>query len=478
MMTFSEAEHLPIETLADYAECRLTPDDAARAAAHLAGCPACQADVAWLRQIIVLIGSDDWEDAPSALTRQIVRSFRPAPSPFALWAAWLRRPPIRLAAAFVVLLLLLSGYWLLRPPARKLATITAQQGLVEIRRENETAWRTATGTVVLSAGSEIRTGPDSGARLPFFDGSILHLGANTTINVDAIVAGDDGGRIVLLRQSLGSVRYEVETAPTAQSRFEINTPGAAIFVHGTVFDLQVAPDGATTLHMVTGQVTVRAQNEEMVAAANQTVLVAPGQPPLRLSPIPPTPTRAAIRLATATALPVVTASATPTDAPSATPTQIPPTRTPSPAPSDTATSPPPTTQAPPSPPPPPTETQPPPPSPTDTQSPPSTATRGPVPVLTVTLSPPTLQPTSPPEGTRVPAASETPFPIPTPRPTPTLSPTHAPPPTEEVGMSVAASGSFASMFIVFASDGDGSSPLPLTISLIGGVGAPGPRPPR
>jgi hypothetical protein len=76
--------HVPFEQLVDLVEDRLSADNRAVARTHVDVCPACAADVAWLKRVIGLMRADEAEDA---LSEQIARVVQPFPS----WSA----PPAR-----------------------------------------------------------------------------------------------------------------------------------------------------------------------------------------------------------------------------------------------------------------------------------------------------------------------------------------------------------------------------------------------
>lgn len=74
-------QHIPFEQLVDLVEERLPRHGVADARAHLATCPRCGDDVAWLNQTVALMRSDDLEEAPAHVVARAVRLLRPvAPS--------------------------------------------------------------------------------------------------------------------------------------------------------------------------------------------------------------------------------------------------------------------------------------------------------------------------------------------------------------------------------------------------------------
>ncbi|HEX8283808.1 MAG TPA: hypothetical protein VF588_10660 [Pyrinomonadaceae bacterium] len=68
--------HIPFARLADLAEGRLSPEEAATERAHLDGCTSCSAQAAQLGHLAALMRADTSEDAPPALVADVVRMFR------------------------------------------------------------------------------------------------------------------------------------------------------------------------------------------------------------------------------------------------------------------------------------------------------------------------------------------------------------------------------------------------------------------
>ncbi|HEX8290845.1 MAG TPA: zf-HC2 domain-containing protein [Pyrinomonadaceae bacterium] len=68
--------HIPFARLADLAEGRLSPEEAAEGRAHLAGCTACSAQAAQVGHLAALMRADTSEDAPAELVASAVRMFR------------------------------------------------------------------------------------------------------------------------------------------------------------------------------------------------------------------------------------------------------------------------------------------------------------------------------------------------------------------------------------------------------------------
>ncbi|MET0622473.1 MAG: hypothetical protein ABW250_05795 [Pyrinomonadaceae bacterium] len=68
--------HIPFARLADLAEGRLSPEEAAAERAHLDACTRCAGQAAQLGHLAALMRADTAEDAPPALVADVVRMFR------------------------------------------------------------------------------------------------------------------------------------------------------------------------------------------------------------------------------------------------------------------------------------------------------------------------------------------------------------------------------------------------------------------
>lgn len=68
--------HIPFARLADLAEGRLSPEEAAEERAHLDACTRCAGQAAQLGHLAALMRADTTEDAPPALVSDAVRMFR------------------------------------------------------------------------------------------------------------------------------------------------------------------------------------------------------------------------------------------------------------------------------------------------------------------------------------------------------------------------------------------------------------------
>ena len=344
------------------------------------------------------------------------------PSPFSRYVGWIEtlfgkkeRTTMQkrtlvfqfaLATATLLVLLIAGGLLLqswMETVVTQVATLADVSGVVEVLPAGGNAWQLAGPGRRLTTGDRIRTGDSSAVTLAFFDGSTTSLASKTELTVSQLSARRDGhDKVIVLHQWIGRTYNRVQRLLDPASRFEIETPTAVTAVRGTVFVVEVMPDGTTKVTVGEGFVEVIAQGTTVEVQPGQATVVQPDLPPapavLAPTPLPPVAPQ-----------PVPTTDETP--APAGTKRPGEPTQTPAPAetPEPTEEPPEPTEH------PEPTEE---PPAPTDlpepTEEPPA-----PTEIPEPTEEPPA--PTEPPELTEEP-----------PEPTDPPEPTEEPPePTEE-----------------------------------------------
>ncbi|MBK8903199.1 MAG: zf-HC2 domain-containing protein [Anaerolineaceae bacterium] len=70
------SSHIRFERLVDLVEDRLSADEQSQIVAHLASCPQCTAEKAWLERVIGLMRADNSESAPAAAIDRTLRLFQ------------------------------------------------------------------------------------------------------------------------------------------------------------------------------------------------------------------------------------------------------------------------------------------------------------------------------------------------------------------------------------------------------------------
>jgi hypothetical protein len=207
-------------------------------------------------------------------SREIPIEWKPTPAP--------RRA---LAAALALVLLAIGGLFLLTWPGAGVEEVAHTgrldqvEGSVDVWPAGSDAWRPASASERVPAGSRIRTGPRSAAVLVFFDGSTTELEAETEIAVIEMSSPRGNNRVILLEQALGQTYSRVQQSPDHESRFEIETPTTLVAVRGTEFSTAVEMNGTTHVAVTEGTVEVTAQETTVVVLVGQKTAVHPGQIP-------------------------------------------------------------------------------------------------------------------------------------------------------------------------------------------------------
>lgn len=169
-------------------------------------------------------------------------------------------------------------------PSTSLAVgVVFSAGKVEIRRSSEPGW-TGFGEEdgLLRPGDSIRTGPGGSVELRLMaDGSRIDLGPGTTLNYR-----DENTAVLDLGKILSKISRQIEKR---LRRFEVKTPTAVCAIRGTEFAVFTAPDGATTLSVLDGEVEFSGPDgkDPVTVSANQeSVIFSEGvpSPPREIDP--------------------------------------------------------------------------------------------------------------------------------------------------------------------------------------------------
>ncbi|BBK38437.1 hypothetical protein STAQ_35150 [Allostella sp. ATCC 35155] len=139
----------------------------------------------------------------------------------------------------------------------------------------------------------IQTAADGRAQILFLDETSITVGPNSAVVLDTFVYDPDRGRhSVLIEATQGVLRF---VSGSGDSRsFQIRTPVATVGVRGTVLDILVAPDGATTVLVVEGAADLRAIGSGRVEALDR-IGFASTVATRQSAPTPPAPPSEAVR---------------------------------------------------------------------------------------------------------------------------------------------------------------------------------------
>jgi ferric-dicitrate binding protein FerR (iron transport regulator) len=138
------------------------------------------------------------------------------------------------------------------PSLEGAARVLAMTGTVSVLRD-DVPWRLAVGETV-KPQQIVVTGPDGYAEFQVADGSHFEVFPNSRV----IFRNNQGDWRDLLDILIGKVKVQIEKLGGLPNPNKVRTPTAVISVRGTVFDVNVEDEDATTLVLVEeGQVEVR-----------------------------------------------------------------------------------------------------------------------------------------------------------------------------------------------------------------------------
>src|SRR3954470_14036639 len=143
------------------------------------------------------------------------------------------------------------------------ATITAIEGIVQVRQSEEAAWQKATVGMKLGEGAEFRTGPRSAVRFEIPPDQTITLDRLGTVKLIEAIQRTDSVKTDL-GMKYGRVRYDVEAAGLAHDS-TIHSPGSALAVRGTQVSYYDQPPFAPQATSLTGRAQFRNQRRQMVA---------------------------------------------------------------------------------------------------------------------------------------------------------------------------------------------------------------------
>lgn len=132
------------------------------------------------------------------------------------------------------------------------ARILALAGQVSVLRD-DVPWALTVGDTIATQ-QVVTTGPDGYAEFQVSDGSHFEVFQNSRV----VFRSNPGDWRDLLDVLIGKVKVQIEKLGGLPNPNKVRTPTAVISVRGTVFDVNVEDDDATTLVLVEeGQVEVR-----------------------------------------------------------------------------------------------------------------------------------------------------------------------------------------------------------------------------
>jgi len=162
------------------------------------------------------------------------------------------------------------------------AHFSAIEGTVKVKAVGTFEWVTADSSMALKKSDIVRTGPGSAAEIRFFDGTVVAIGADSLIMIEASSADPNTRRPkVGWRVSNGTVDFKVPQRGASGGETEISTPTVTALADSSAAgNISVAQSGESDVRVYEGDVVARTKAGDTVPiAANQQVKVdASGKP--------------------------------------------------------------------------------------------------------------------------------------------------------------------------------------------------------
>jgi Tfp pilus assembly protein PilF len=156
--------------------------------------------------------------------------------------------------------------------------LIATLGTVEIARAGQTVWDLASTLAPyrrLNPGDQLRTKDRSRATLRLSDLTIVELGPNGHLQLLQPQDRRPGFSV-----SRGLLHLFHRDKP---GDYYFRTPTASPVIRGTEFNLEIAEDGATTLHLLEGLVALTNEYGALDLTSGEAGRVAPGERPIRIA---------------------------------------------------------------------------------------------------------------------------------------------------------------------------------------------------
>lgn len=140
---------------------------------------------------------------------------------------------------------------------QRVAAVEEAQGMVWVRQRGHEEFSPLADRPRVAAGDMIRTDASGRVDLHYVDGTRMRIGPNTRMTVlkshhNAATNAD----VQTFKLDLGRVWIRVLKVLSQKSKFEVITPTATAGVRGTIFAVEVKPDGETLVSVKEGRVAV------------------------------------------------------------------------------------------------------------------------------------------------------------------------------------------------------------------------------
>ncbi len=164
-------------------------------------------------------------------------------------------------------------------PTNSTAKVVQLQGQVSMLKDarDSYSWALSQGAIVQPL-QLIVTGSDGYAKLQVSDGSTFEVYPNSKV----IFRNNPGNLRDLVDMVIGRIRVHIEKLGGQPNPNSVKTPSAVISVRGTIFDVVVNDDDATTVAVTEGLVAVRHAvlpgNSEKLVGAGEVLVVHRNEP--------------------------------------------------------------------------------------------------------------------------------------------------------------------------------------------------------
>lgn len=140
---------------------------------------------------------------------------------------------------------------------QRVAAVEDVQGMVWVRQRGHEEFVPLADRPRVAAGDMIRTDPNGRVDLHYVDGTRMRIGPATRMTVlkshhNAATQAD----VQTFKLDIGRVWIRVLKVLSQKSKFEVVTPTATAGVRGTIFAVEVKPDGETLVSVKEGKVAI------------------------------------------------------------------------------------------------------------------------------------------------------------------------------------------------------------------------------
>jgi hypothetical protein len=157
------------------------------------------------------------------------------------------------------------------PPAETVITqptahFSGIEGTVKVKPVGRFEWETADSTMALKKSDIVRTGPGSAAEIRFFDGTVVAVGADSLIMIEAS-SSDPASRKAKVgwRVSNGSVEFQVPPRGGAGGEAEISTPTVTARTDSNASGaISVQPSGESDVRVYGGKVEAKTKSGDTI----------------------------------------------------------------------------------------------------------------------------------------------------------------------------------------------------------------------